>query len=213
MNKQKVFLSEKPFIHPYCQIVSSKLKEYTEIGVGNFFENVVFDRFSYTGPFCILQNAQVGSFSNIAAMVRIGPTNHPMERVTLHHFTYRRKMYGFDLEDDAEFFEHRKKQLCFIGADTWIGHGVIIMPGVRIGIGAIVGSGAVVTKDVDDYSIAVGVPAKTIKKRFSDHLIKKLLSSEWWNWDYETIKLRWRDFCKPVEEFVEMYGKDQEPNE
>jgi phosphonate metabolism protein (transferase hexapeptide repeat family) len=212
MKKKQVALGKKPFIHSYCNLIDVDLEEYTEVGRGNFFEHVSLGRFSYTGPYCILQNTQVGSFSNIAAMVRIGPTNHPMERATLHHFTYRRKMYAFDEADDEDFFEHRKKQLAYIGHDTWIGHGAIIMPGVRIGTGAIIGSGAVVTKNIDDYAIAVGVPAKTIKKRYSDVLIKQLLEIQWWDWSYETIKLRWKDFCKPAEEFVEIYHKDLNSN-
>jgi hypothetical protein len=67
------------------------------------------------------------------------------------------------------------------------------MPGVKIAIGAIIGSGAVVTKDIGPYEVAVGVAAKVIKKRFDDETIEKLLASEWWNWDRETLEANFND--------------------
>lgn len=77
-----------------------------------------------------------------------------------------------------------------IGHDVWIGRKAIIMPGVKVGNGAIVGAGAVVTKDVPDYAIVAGVPAKIIKYRFPDLIIQELLSVKWWQyglWDLQNI--------------------------
>ena len=81
------------------------------------------------GSFVLSKTRRIGKFSNIAAMVRIGPTDHPYERPSLHHFTYRQKMYGFSDQDDEPFFEQRESQTAYIGHDTWIGHGAIIQPG------------------------------------------------------------------------------------
>ena len=75
-----------------------------------------------------------------------------------------------------------------IGNDVWIGYDAVIMAGVRIGDGAIIGTRAVVTKDVEPYSIVGGVPAKEIRKRFSPEVIKKLMELQWWNWPIEKIK-------------------------
>src|SRR5665648_581842 len=86
-------LSKEPCIHENCQLDQAELVEYTEVGIYNILENVTLDNFSYTDRFCTLQNVEVGKFSNIAAQVRIGPTSHPMDRPTLHHFTYRRRKY------------------------------------------------------------------------------------------------------------------------
>jgi len=195
-------LSPKPFVAEHCQLVNSHLGSYTEVGTYNFFENVTFGDYSYTGQFCFLQNAQVGKFVNIAAMVRIGPTAHPMERPTLHHFTYRRIMYGLDTKDDEAFLKWRAEQVTVIGHDTWIGHGAVIMPSVTVGNGAVVGSGSIVTKDVEPYAIVVGSPARLVRKRFSQDTIDKLESIKWWHWPYETIKERLADFSLPVDEFV-----------
>ncbi|MDQ0163635.1 DapH/DapD/GlmU-related protein [Bacillus alveayuensis] len=199
-------LSKQPYIHENCQMFNTELGEYTEVGAHNYFENVKLGDYSYTGQFCILQNVEVGKFSNIAAMVRIGPTAHPMERPTLHHITYRRKMYGVDKKDDEKFLAWRTEQKTYIGHDTWIGHGAIIMPGVKVGNGAVVGSGAIVTKNVDPYSIVIGIPAKHLRYRFDDQTIKRLEEIRWWDWSYETIKNRIEDLSSNIETFLDKYG-------
>ncbi len=75
-----------------------------------------------------------------------------------------------------------------IGNNVWIGYDAIIMAGVNIGDGAIIGARAVVTKDVEPYSIVGGVPAKEIRKRFAPDVVAKLLELKWWNWPTEKIK-------------------------
>lgn len=74
-----------------------------------------------------------------------------------------------------------------LGNDIWIGYNATIMPGVKIGSGVIIGSCSVVTKDIPDYCIAAGNPAKIIKRRFNNELIAKLMQIQWWNWPDETI--------------------------
>jgi len=199
-------LSTQLLIAEHCRIVNSHLGYYTEIGSHNFFENVAFGGYSYTGKFCYLQNTQVGKFANIAAMVRIGPTAHPTERPAQHHLTYRRIMYGLDTRDDDAFFAWRAAQITRLGHDTWIGHGAIMLPMVNIGNGAVVGAGAVVTKDVEPYAIVVGVPAKIVRRRFSPDVIARLESIEWWHWSHDVIKARLADFNLSAEEFVRKYA-------
>lgn len=75
-----------------------------------------------------------------------------------------------------------------IGNDVWIGYDAVIMAGVTIGDGAIIGTRAVVTKDVEPYSIVGGVPAKEIRKRFAPDVIKKLTELQWWNWAQDKIQ-------------------------
>lgn len=75
-----------------------------------------------------------------------------------------------------------------IGNDVWIGDNVIILSGVQIGTGAIIGAGSVVTKDVKPYLIVAGVPAKPIRFRFSENIIKQMLEIKWWNWTDKKIR-------------------------
>ena len=116
-------------------------------------------------------------------------------------------MYQFDDHDDELFLNQRKLRQTIIGHDTWIGHGAVIKPGLKIGHGAVVGSSSVVTKDVPDYAIVVGNPAKIIRYRFDEQTIKSLLHITWWLWDYEMIKLRQDDFLLPVNDFILKYGQ------
>lgn len=200
-------LTREPLIKENSRLRNVTFEDYNEIGIYNFIENSHFGSYSYTGQFCFIQNTILGKFVNIAAEVRIGPTNHPMERASLHHFTYRGRMYGFDENDDAEFFKARESRTTYIGHDTWMGHGAIILPGVKVGNGSVIGSGAIVTKDVPPYAIVVGVPAKIIRYRFSQDVIDKLEEIKWWDWDYEKLKEYYYDFRLPIEEFLEKHYK------
>ena len=200
-------LSVEPTIHPECHLTNTTLGAWTEMGRANVMDNVVLGDYSYTGPYCIVQNTKIGKFSNIAALVRIGPTDHPMERPTLHHFTYRRRMFGLAETDDEKFFAHRAAQTAFIGHDTWLGHGVIVMNGVTVGHGAVIGAGAVVTKDIPPFAIAVGVPARIVRQRFSDEIAQDLLDLAWWDWPHELLKERLEDFSGATPAFLAKYKK------
>ena len=100
----------------------------------------------------------LGKFCSIAAMTRINPGNHPMDRVTQSHITYRASAYFPGEHDETEFFAWRRAHHVAIGHDVWVGHGAIILPGRTIGTGAVVAAGAVVTKDVAPYAIVAGNP-------------------------------------------------------
>jgi phosphonate metabolism protein (transferase hexapeptide repeat family) len=201
-------LTKEPNIHPTCKIKDSTIGDWTALAEGTVMVETSFGDYSYTAGNVHMMYAEVGKYCSIAINVRINPSNHPQWRVTQHHMTYRRIDYGLDTVDDTEFFDWRREHKCTIGHDVWIGHAATIMPGVNIGTGAIIGSGAVVTKDVGPYEIAVGVPAKVIKKRFDDETIEKLLASEWWNWDRETLEKNFKDLFD-VPSFLDKYSTEK----
>ena len=90
--------------------------------------------------------------------------------------------------------------------DVWIGHGAVLLPGVKIGAGAAIGAGAVVSKDVPDFAVAVGVPARVIRFRFAENLRERLLALAWWDWDRQRLAAALPDFRHlPIEEFLEKY--------
>ena len=98
----------------------------------------------------------------------------PMPRMSQHHFTYRASAYFEGAEDEPGFFDWRRSRPVTIGHDVWIGHGAIVLAGRNIGNGAVIGAGSVVTKDVQAYSIVAGVPAKSIRRRFSPALAHRI---------------------------------------
>lgn len=198
-------LREEPTIQEGCAIYNCDLGVWTEIGRNSRLIETSIGDYSYTDRDADMIYTQVGKFCSIASYVRINPGNHPMQRVTQHHMTYRRRQFGFSETEDDAFFEWRRAQRCVIGNDVWIGHGVTIMPGISIGTGAVIGSGAVVTKDVEPYQIVVGVPAHPIRKRFSEEVITQLLDIAWWDWDRATLEARFEDFYD-MDTFIAKYG-------
>ncbi|NJM06380.1 acetyltransferase [Candidatus Gracilibacteria bacterium] len=198
-------LSPEPTVHPSAQIVDCVLGAWTEIGPHTWMAETSFGDYSYIADSGQIIYTTIGKFCSIASHVRINPGNHPMQRVTQHHMTYRRKMYGFAENDDEDFFAWRRAAHCSIGHDVWIGHGATVMPGVSIGSGAVVGAGAVVTKDVAPYTIAVGVPARPLRPRFRQPIAEALLRIAWWDWDRATLAARFADL-NDVEAFVARYA-------
>lgn len=162
----------------------------------------------------------IGRFCSINGTARV-VANHPVNMVSSNTFFY--KMDGIDWEhfdyyndivskyrkpDNADYmwyspWENRPVR---IGNDVWIGANAVIMPGICIGDGAIIGAGAVVTKDVEDYAIVGGVPAKIIKYRFEDTVIEKMKKIQWWNWPIEQIVNNFGMFYD-VRRFVETHAK------
>lgn len=197
-------LNQQPNIEENVYLVDAILGNYTQIKSYSELHDVTMGDFSYCAGYNQIHYAKIGKFCSIASNVRINPGNHPTyTRIAQHHFTYRSALFGF-CEDDEDFFNWRNNDFVTIGNDVWIGHNATIMPGVTIGNGAVIGAGAIVTKDVKPYSVVVGVPAQKINMRFPDNLIEKIEKSQWWNWDYDTIKERIYDF-RNMETMIRKY--------
>jgi len=196
-----------PTIHPSAKIRFSHLGKWTEIDERvRITESEVGD-YSYVLHDSEMIYTTVGKFCAIAPFTRINATNHPIWRPAVSNFTYRSAQYDLG-ENDQDFFDSRRAEKVTIGHDVWIGQAVLIMPGVTIGTGAVVGGGSVVTKDVPPYTIVAGVPAKPIRRRFSQEIEESLLRIAWWDWNHETLKERLNDFrVLSIEEFCKKYDQ------
>lgn len=142
-------------------------------------------RYSYVGKRSSLVNADVGAFCSIASDVCVGMGTHDLSKLsTSPLFTEKYNGTGHSWVEQTPFpFEK-----VTVGNDVWIGERTMIMGGKNIGDGAVIGAGAVVTKDVPPYAIVGGVPAKVIKYRFPDDVIARLEESKWWNLPDEMLK-------------------------
>ena len=143
--------------------------------------------YTYIETGCRISTATVGRFCSIAPYTFVGLAEHPTTKfVSTHPMFYQyAPSYGYDLVSQTVFDGIASTT---VGNDVWIGYRAIILSGVTIGDGAVIGAGAIVTKDVPPYGIAVGNPARVIRKRFSDSVVEKLLRLQWWNWDDSKIK-------------------------
>ncbi len=198
--------ANEPRVHPDCSITDSKVGRYCEIGLGSRLNNSTLGDYSYCDRYADIANAQIGKFANIASFVRIGATDHPMDRASQHHFLYRSADYWADAKHDEAFFEKRKARQAHIGHDTWIGHNAQIKPDTKIGHGAVVASGAIVTRDVAPYTIVAGVPAQPVKPRFSSGIADRIIALSWWDWDHQQLRQALPDFRNmEVQDFLEKY--------
>ncbi|MCA0871172.1 chloramphenicol acetyltransferase [Seohaeicola saemankumensis] len=199
--------ADAPVIHDGCAVTESQLGRFVEIGQGSRVANSVVGDYSYCDRFCDIANAEVGKFSNIASFVRIGATDHPLDRASLHHFMYRSDDYWDDAERDAAWFAKRAARRAVIGHDTWIGHNAQVKPEVTIGHGAVVASGAVVTRDVAPYTIVGGVTAQVIRRRLPAEVAERMMALAWWDWDHAAIRAALSDFrALNAEAFMEKYA-------
>ncbi len=196
----------EPFIQPNCVLVDTQFGAYCEVGEGSRILYSTFHDYAYCDRMADIANTTVGKFANIAALTRIGPTDHPYQNASLHHFLYRSESYWDDAPDDQEFFAHRKSRRTVIGPDTWLGHGAIIKPDVTIGAGAIIAAGAVVTKDVAPYMIMAGIPAQPLRARFTAPVADRMQALAWWDWTHDRLRQALPDFRNlPAEAFLEKY--------
>ncbi|KQS65444.1 acetyltransferase [Rhizobium sp. Leaf371] len=196
-----------PNIHDTAKVIDCRLGRYAEIAERSRLSEVELGDYSYVMEDCALWCATVGKFVNIASMVRLNATNHPMERATLHHFTYRAGDYFEGAEDEADFFAARRARRVTIGHDVWIGHGATILPGVTVGNGAVVGAGAVVSRDVAPYTVVGGVPARLIRDRFSRETADGMERLAWWDWPHDRLFAALEDFRMLTgEAFIERYA-------
>ncbi|MEM8753149.1 MAG: chloramphenicol acetyltransferase [Pseudomonadota bacterium] len=199
--------ADKPFIHDGCSITEARFGRFVEIGAGSRVAYSEIGDYSYCDRYADIANATIGKFANIASFARIGPTDHPMERASLHHFMYRSADLWDDAEDDAAFFAHRRSRRAEVGHDTWIGHGAVIRPELTIGHGAVVAAMAVVTRDVAPYEVVAGVPAKPIRRRHAPEIAERLIALAWWDWSHQAIRDALEDFRSlSAEAFLERHG-------
>jgi len=166
-------------------VLNSKIDKTAMIYSGTTFYNSKIGRYSYVGYDSEVINCEIGAFCSIANGFIVGGAKHPMDWVSTSPAFYNVSgKIGHQLGN----LSVDKTSRTVIGNDVWIGSRVIIMQGIKVANGAIIGAGAVVTKDVPPYAVVAGCPARIIKYRFDEETIKRLQESEWWQLSDKQLK-------------------------
>lgn len=175
----------------------------SKIEAGSTVLESSIDKHSFCSYDCTIVRTKIGKYVSIGSNVIIGGSDHPLNWVsTSPAFYYGRDSISLKISNH----KRAKTRQTIIGNDVWIGDGVIIKQGVRIGNGAVIGFGSRVTKDVPDYAIYGGNPAKLIKFRFEKKLIVQLLESNWWDLDEKHLK-EYGELSKDPEKFLNAIKK------
>ena len=183
--------STTPYPHTYSKLVKETvfLKNFIHnpnisIGDYTYYNDPNHpERFEYENVRgCYFCKLFIGKFCQIALRTTFitDDMNHIMDGFSTYPFFIFEGWNNYT----PEFNNNRDT---IVGNDVWFGTNSVIMPGVKIGDGAIIGAYAIVTKDVEPYTIVAGNPAKIIRKRFSDEIINQLIEIKWWDWDYAKI--------------------------
>lgn len=160
-------------------------------------KNVVIGDYSYVNRGTLIASGTIGKYCSIGYNCQIGIFEHPTNLISTSPYIYRNELI---LEKNKLSWANDDiNNPPKIGNDVWIGSNSIIMQNITIGDGAIIAAGAVVTRDVEPYSIVGGVPAMLIRKRFSEEEIKILLKIKWWDKEKKWINQNINKFLKPKE--------------
>lgn len=160
----------------------TNLEEFCNIAHHAQISNSSIGKRTSIGRYTKIQYADIGKYCSISWDVTIGAIGHPMRAISMHAFSYRKQ---FGICNENLYLKHDRVT---IGNDVWIGCNVVILPGVKIGSGAVIGAGSVVTKDIAPYEIVAGNPARHKRFRFEQDIREKLLISQWWDLDDESLK-------------------------
>jgi phosphonate metabolism protein (transferase hexapeptide repeat family) len=202
-------LTTVPLVDTSAEVRDSRLCRYTQVGARTKLLETELGDYSYVMNDSDVAYTTFGKFCSVAAMTRINPGNHPMQRASQSHFTYRASAYFPGEADEAAFFDWRRLHHVTIGHDVWIGHGAVVLAGRRIGTGAVVAANAVVTKDVPAYAIVAGNPARLVRPRFPDDIAVRLIRLAWWDWTHEALRLALPDFrVLPIAAFLDKHESE-----
>lgn len=184
-------------LHPGAVVADNcTIAEHCVLFANAFLSGSSLGAYSYLQSGSVACNASIGPFCSIGSAVAIGLAAHPMTFMSTSPVFYdpRQPLPAF-LTDTVQF--DAAIPLTRIEADVWIGQGAMLKAGIHIGIGAVIGAGAIVTRDVEAYQIVGGNPARVIRARFPATLVSRLVASRWWERDVAGLRRLSPTFADP----------------
>jgi chloramphenicol O-acetyltransferase type B len=173
-------------VKEHCSIFDSNLENNTAVYSQSSLSKINFGAYSYVSDSATMGRMTIGRFTSIGPGFVCGYGEHPTNFVTTSPVFYStRGQCGVSFTETDLYDEQRQTT---IGNDVWIGARVFVRDGVKIGDGALIAAGAVVTKDVPNYAMMGGVPAKLIRYRFPEDVVRQLLEIQWWNWTEDRLR-------------------------
>lgn len=186
------------------------------VGSRSRFVKSRLGRFSYVASDCYIEKTQIGCYTSIAPGCRIVYGDHPTKAyVTTHPAFYckdrdaGRCFVNSNKFDEIRYADEENQTMVTIGNDIWIATDCKILAGVKIGDGAVVVTGAVVTKDVPPYAVVGGIPAKIIRYRFAENEIEWLMNLRWWDRDENWIR-KYAEYFEDIETLKKELENDNE---
>lgn len=189
----------------FRSIIKSKLHKTSRVCAGSHLVNVEMDKYSDVGYDCTIIHTVIGAFCSLGTNITIGGAKHTVDWVSTSPVFNENKDH---IKQKISYHKFDLKQQTTIGNDVWIGDRVLIKAGVIVGDGAIIGMGSVVTKDIPPYEIWGGNPAKLLRKRFNDDIIRDMKEICWWKWDDDKIMKYSKYFTNPSS-FIEKVISDK----
>lgn len=165
-------------------------------GTPIYIGKVKIGKYTFLNGEAYLEHVNIGSYCSIGRDLRIISGNHDMSDFSTFPFWAFNKKTPFSIYHSIGSREEElvtESKYTYIGNDVWIGSYVMILGGVHVGNGAVIGAGSIVTKDVPPYAIVAGCPARIIRYRFDEEKRKRLLASNWWDYDAKTLVTKWEE--------------------
>jgi virginiamycin A acetyltransferase len=167
-------------------VMNSQIQENVKLNIPCYIKDSKIENYTYIGSNSNISNTSIGKFCSIGKNFSCGLGLHPLNGISTSPMFYStKKQNGFSLVSRNKYEENKN---ITIGNDVFIGMNVTILDGVKIGNGVVVGACSFVNKDIPDYAIVGGNPAKILKYRFKENEIERLNSLGWWNWDEDKLK-------------------------
>ncbi len=163
------------------ELTNSKIDDFAAIRHHASIRNCNIGKYTSVGRYTKIMHTDIGAFCSISWDTTINAIQHPLNRLTVNAFPYISDYGGTDKR--SQFYKR-----VFIKNDVWIGANSVILPGLKIGNGAVIAANTLVTRNVPDYAIVAGVPSKILRFRFRKEIINRLQELKWWELDFEVIK-------------------------